>query len=174
MSDSEQASERREALVENIDKRENLPAGWRGIYDQLIVDLYKVQPNLRIETVRAKLGELRVYPERHSSPGKEPEMLIARAIAASRAACEVCGQTARGHTVSGVFRRLCAAHLRAAQAMEAARLQIFDGDRQGAELWMQTRSLHLGETPNDRAVRSPEGLRDVLTMISRMEGGVYL
>lgn len=111
MNHSKQHSERREALVENIGKREELPRGWRGIYDQLIVDLYKVQPDLRVESARAKLGQLRVYLERHPAPGKEPGMLITRATAASRAACEVCGQAAREHTVSEVFgacaRRTC-------------------------------------------------------------------
>lgn len=55
MNDNKRASERGDALVDNIGKREDLPPGWRSIYDQLILDLHKIEPHLRVAEVKAKL-----------------------------------------------------------------------------------------------------------------------
>jgi len=172
MDQNKHASEG-EALIENIGKRDDLPQGWRRLYDRLIVDLYKLQPGLRVATTKEKLAELRVYLERQPTPEDDANTLIDQATAASRTACEVCGDEAGGHHISDVYKRLCEAHLRAAHAMEAARLRIFDGSWHDAERWMQSHSVHLGETPADRAARSPDGLEDVLRMIGRIEGGVH-
>lgn len=84
MNDTNQEPKTGDALVENIGHRDHLPVGWRRIYDELIVDLYKLGPDLRVSLAKSKLGELRVHLEQ--SGCEQAHALIAKARLATQAA----------------------------------------------------------------------------------------
>lgn len=163
-----------EPLVENIAMRDTVPAGWRRFYDQLIVDLYRLHPALRVTDANAGAGELLVHLAPDHVCAEECRALLARARIASRNLCEICGEAAAVRTLTGTIRCLCDAHHRAALATHAARTQLFDGDAEEAEQWMQTYSVHLGAPPAQCAGTCEGGLQRVLTMIWRLEAGVYI
>lgn len=86
----------------------SIPPGWRGIYDQLIVDLIGLDPTLSVAQAKQKFGELRVYL---ADVTPEAANLIETATAASRTICEECSAPGRRRANrQGHCRTLCDQH----------------------------------------------------------------
>jgi hypothetical protein len=94
-------------LKRNQSYRDHVPAGWRPLFDQLVLDLHTLDPTLAIVQAKQKFGELRVYLEL-SSP--RASKLIGAATRESKKTCEVCGADAGPHVTRGYYRTLCAVH----------------------------------------------------------------
>ena len=174
MDDHEPGERPIEPLVENIAMRDTVPIGWRHLYDQLIVDLYKLDPVLRIENANAGAGELVICLAPGRSFFEEGRALLDSVRLASRSLCEVCGESAATRNLPGTLQCLCDAHHRVALGTHAACTLLFDGDVGEAEQWMQAYSVHLGVAPADCAHAGEEGLQKVFKIIRRLEAGSYL
>ena len=91
----------------NEDHRDDLPAGWRRLFDALLIDLERVQPGFRVKQATQKFGELRVYL---TSGSPEAFRLIDEAEHKSRTICERCGEAGTLRTSSGYVETLCDEH----------------------------------------------------------------
>lgn len=87
--------------------REYVPEGWRALFDELLINLEKVQPGFKIIDAKQKFGELRVYLKSGSS---EAFQLIDAATRSSRVTCEQCGQQGALRSTNGYVQSLCDEH----------------------------------------------------------------
>jgi len=76
-------------------------AGWVELLDVCFTALDALTPLPRVEVVKQKFGELRVY---YSPPSKGAQAVIAAARERALAACEKCGEAGRQSRMAcGVF-----------------------------------------------------------------------
>lgn len=113
---------------DNESYREDVPEGWRPLFDQLVVDLGELNPAFRISQAKQKFGELRVYLDRYP-PGASD--LIDAATRKSRETCEVCGSPGALRKTRGYYQTLCDAH--GAEAELAAKSPISARFRFGSD-----------------------------------------
>ncbi|GFM28737.1 antitoxin Xre/MbcA/ParS toxin-binding domain-containing protein [Novosphingobium sp. PY1] len=168
-----QIKEPADCLVKNIAMRDGVPPGWREIYDRLIVGLFQSDCMELVTFAGAQGGELQIglAPCEVATGPFAP--LLAAARQAAAATCEDCGAEATRRELADAVRCLCARHYRVAQAEQAAAQRLFDGEMSAAGDWMAAFAVALGETPASRAALSAQGLEEVLTLIARIERGVY-
>lgn len=106
-------SDRSTAIV--IDTRPVVPPGWASIVTALRRDLADLDSELRVDQVKAKFGELRVYVAAGDpSVATAVRDRIAEAETASARTCEACGRPGSLRTDRPWVATLCDAH--AAQA----------------------------------------------------------
>ena len=99
---------------------DELPAGWQGLFRQLIADLTAIHPNIAVTQAKQKFGRLRVY-YRPYSPGASE--LVDAAEQQSRTMCEKCGQPAALMMwPTGLYQTLCELHREDAEPADGSPL----------------------------------------------------
>jgi hypothetical protein len=93
--------------VRNQRCREDLPPGWRPIYDRLAERFSTLDPVPEVLQVKEKLASLSVYLADWTPAAGE---MIEEAKAEAEGACQVCGAPATLHNIDRVLSRLCPDH----------------------------------------------------------------
>jgi hypothetical protein len=88
--------------------REDIPAGWRPIYDRLLERLASLDPEPEVLLAKEKFASLSVYLEPWV-PAAAP--LIEEARREAEAACQVCGAPAKMYNIDHVVSRFCPIHV---------------------------------------------------------------
>jgi hypothetical protein len=87
---------------------DEVPAGWQGLFRQLIADLTAIDPNIAVTQAKQKFGRLRVYYRPYTPDASK---LVDAAEQQSRAMCEKCGGTAvLMLRPTGLYQTLCELH----------------------------------------------------------------
>lgn len=86
------------------------PDGWELIVEKLIDDLMFVDPTLKIDQVKDKFGELRVYTTNASGAREAVNALITEAENASIKTCMVCGEAGKMREKNGWYFVACDEH----------------------------------------------------------------
>jgi hypothetical protein len=87
---------------------DELPAGWQGLFRQLIADLTAIDPSIAVTQAKQKFGRLRVYYRPYSPDASE---LVDAAEQQSRVMCEKCGGAAvLTLRPTGLYQTLCELH----------------------------------------------------------------
>lgn len=98
-----------------------VPLGWEAIVNALRRDLTELDPELRVEQVKQKYGELRVYVAAGDpSVAAAVRDLITEAESASERTCEQCGRPGRLRTDRPWATTLCDEHAEVADGDEEA------------------------------------------------------
>ena len=88
------------------------PDGWEPIVEKLIDDLLFVDPKIKIDQVKEKFGELRVYVERGSDDTWEAICdLIHEAEENCENACQRCGKPGQFRNRNGWYYVACEEHV---------------------------------------------------------------
>lgn len=104
-------------LDRNLSYRDDIPVGWRPLFDQLVADINTLDPALEIVQAKQKFGELRVYLDSHSAGATG---LIDAATRQSRKTCEVCGLEATLCVTRGYYETLCKIHGEGSEVAETS------------------------------------------------------
>lgn len=115
-------------LRDNLRYRDDVPVGWRPMFDQLMADLDALDPFLRVVQAKQKFGELRVYLKTYSETAFE---MIDAATRRSRETCEVCGAEGSLRTTRRYYQTLCDIH--AGESERAAKSPIHGRFRFGPD-----------------------------------------
>jgi len=86
------------------------PEGWELIVEKLVDDLMFVDPTLKIDQVKDKFGELRVYVTNASGADEAVSDLIAEAENASIKTCMRCGAPGSMREKNGWYYVACDEH----------------------------------------------------------------
>lgn len=99
---------------------DELPAGWRELFRQLIADLSAIDPNIAVTQAKQKFGRLRVYYRPYSPDASER---VDAAEQQSRTICEKCGGAAVLMMLpTGLYQTLCELHREGAEPADGTPL----------------------------------------------------
>jgi hypothetical protein len=93
--------------LRNLRLRNDVPDGWKPIYDRLVERLSALRPEPLVAQAKEKFGALRVHLRR---PRPEAQALIDGASSEASRACQVCGASADLQSSDGFFATLCSVH----------------------------------------------------------------
>ncbi len=90
--------------------------GWYSLIEESLAEIAKVYPNYKVEEVKEKFGELRIYianpsvlltedeEQKEWIQHREALKIVEAAIEKSRTICELCGKPALVRTVGRVWK----------------------------------------------------------------------
>lgn len=88
-----------------------VPPGWGDLVDQVLLQVYVLDPNIYISQIKEKFGGLRIYYVTESKKEKELEKVVSEAEKKSYEVCQICGKPGRPAKFGSWTMTVCDYHL---------------------------------------------------------------